>query len=71
MARTAQSISLPTWYIIPANHKPFAHLAAGYIIHEKLMEVKLAYPVLSAAQKKELLKANKMLENEMLEVGKE
>jgi PPK2 family polyphosphate:nucleotide phosphotransferase len=52
------------WHIIPANHKPFTHLAVGYTIHEKLKELKLDYPKVNAEKKKELLKAKELLERE-------
>jgi PPK2 family polyphosphate:nucleotide phosphotransferase len=52
------------WHIIPANHKPFAHLAVGYIIHETLKELRLDYPKVDAAQKKDLFKAKEILEKE-------
>jgi PPK2 family polyphosphate:nucleotide phosphotransferase len=52
------------WYIIPADTKWLSRLAVAGIIHKTLTDLKLAYPVVSDAAKKELVAAKKQLENE-------
>ncbi|HEY9908864.1 MAG TPA: polyphosphate kinase 2 family protein [Thermosynechococcaceae cyanobacterium] len=52
------------WYIIPADRKWFTRLAVADIICSRLAELNLQYPVLSEAQRQELLKAKEILENE-------
>jgi len=58
------STEVAPWYVIPADHKWFMHLAVANIICSKLKELNLAYPTLSEAKKQELLKAKEILENE-------
>jgi PPK2 family polyphosphate:nucleotide phosphotransferase len=38
------------WYVIPANHKWFAHIAVGAVLVQALMEIDPQYPVLGAAE---------------------
>jgi PPK2 family polyphosphate:nucleotide phosphotransferase len=52
------------WYVIPADNKWFARLAAIQIIIETLENMDLKYPVLSEEDKKDLDEAKKHLENE-------
>jgi len=52
------------WYIIPADHKWFTHVAVADIIIRKLASLKLDFPKLDADQKKALEKAKKLLEDE-------
>lgn len=52
------------WYIIPADKKWFTRLAVSEIIVKKLESMKLAYPTVSEAHRKELAQAKKMLEAE-------
>ncbi|NEP01180.1 MAG: polyphosphate kinase 2 family protein [Symploca sp. SIO2E9] len=52
------------WYIIPADHKWFTHLVVADIIGDKLKSLNLTYPILSQEQKRKLLEAKEMLENE-------
>lgn len=50
------------WYVIPADHKWFAHLAVAAAIAETLEELNLCYPQVDAAKRKELAAARKELE---------
>jgi PPK2 family polyphosphate:nucleotide phosphotransferase len=52
------------WYVIPADNKPFTRLAVAHIIYEVLKELNLKYPLVSAGQKKELVKAGQILNSE-------
>lgn len=49
------------WYVVPADDKPTARLIASKIIIERMKELKLAYPQVTAAQKKNLLKMKKRI----------
>ncbi len=52
------------WHIIPADHKWVTHLAVAEIICQKLEELDLKYPEISAEKKQELLKAKQILESQ-------
>ena len=52
------------WYIIPADHKWFAHLAVSQVIVETLKGLNLRYPAVSRQQQKELDNARKVLLNQ-------
>ncbi|HKP35339.1 MAG TPA: polyphosphate kinase 2 family protein [Pyrinomonadaceae bacterium] len=52
------------WYIIPADHKWFAHAAVADIIVSKLKSMSPQYPKVSKAHVKELAQARKLLESE-------
>jgi polyphosphate kinase 2 (PPK2 family) len=52
------------WYIVPANHKWFTRTVVADVIVAKLKSLKLSYPQLSAADRRRLLKAKKLLEAE-------
>jgi PPK2 family polyphosphate:nucleotide phosphotransferase len=52
------------WYVIPANHKWFAHAAVSDIIISKLKSLQLQYPNVSKERMRELLKAKELLETE-------
>jgi PPK2 family polyphosphate:nucleotide phosphotransferase len=58
------STSWAPWYIIPADHKWFTHLAVGTVIAHKLESLNLKYPNVSEELKQQLLEAKKSLENE-------
>jgi PPK2 family polyphosphate:nucleotide phosphotransferase len=49
------------WYIIPADHKWFTHLAVSEIIVQTLKELKLKYPAISQEQRKQLETAREAL----------
>lgn len=52
------------WYIIPADHKWYAHVAVADIIVRKLTSLKLDFPKLHDEQQKALENAKKLLKNE-------
>jgi len=52
------------WYVIPADNKWFARLAAIQIIIDTLEKMNLEFPEISAEDKTDLEKAKKQLENE-------
>ena len=52
------------WYIIPADKKWFTRLAVSEIIVKTLESLDLKYPIVTEAQKAELLEAKKILETE-------
>ncbi len=52
------------WYIIPADHKWFAHLLVASVIIETLESLHLAYPKVDSAKKKDLHSARNLLLNE-------
>lgn len=58
------STKLAPWYIIPADHKWFTHIAIADIIVSKLKSMNLQYPTVSEARRKELGEAKKLLEHE-------
>ena len=52
------------WFILPADNKWFARVAAIQIIIEALEEMDLEFPELSAEDKAGLAEAKRQLENE-------
>jgi PPK2 family polyphosphate:nucleotide phosphotransferase len=52
------------WYIIPADHKWFAHVAVADIVIRKLLSLKLDWPQLTSEQQTSLETAKKLLLNE-------
>jgi PPK2 family polyphosphate:nucleotide phosphotransferase len=52
------------WYIIPADHKWFTRAAVADVIAETLKSMDLKYPVLSKAERKQLLEGKKLLSEE-------
>lgn len=52
------------WYIVPADHKWFSRLVVAAAVIDALSSLDLAYPVIDAAQKKELAAAKKELLDE-------
>jgi len=50
------------WYIVPADHKWFTRTVVADVIVSRLKSLKLAYPGLSSAGRRALLKARKLLE---------
>jgi PPK2 family polyphosphate:nucleotide phosphotransferase len=49
------------WYVIPADHKPFARWAVAHTIQRKLEELHLSYPKIDEKQRAELAKAKEIL----------
>ncbi|CAN5411266.1 polyphosphate kinase 2 family protein [soil metagenome] len=52
------------WYIVPADNRWFARIAAGAIIYNEFEKLKLNYPVVTPEQKLQLEEAGKALLNE-------
>ena len=52
------------WYIIPEDDKGFERLVASNILLERLKQMKLAFPKMSAAASAELVKAMAELNQE-------
>lgn len=52
------------WFVIPADDKWFARLCIGGIIYNEFEKLKLKYPVVSEAYKKELLDSKAQLDAE-------
>ncbi|NIF04256.1 polyphosphate kinase 2 family protein [Chryseobacterium sp. Tr-659] len=52
------------WYVLPADNKWFARVAAVQIIIDTLEKMNLKYPTLSDKDKQELINAKNTLENE-------
>ena len=52
------------WYVLPADNKWFARVAAIQIIIDTLEKMNLKYPVLSEKDEQELIEAKKTLKNE-------
>jgi PPK2 family polyphosphate:nucleotide phosphotransferase len=50
------------WYVVPADHKWFTHLAVGAAIIETLASLNLAFPKIDLARRKELQAARAALE---------
>ena len=50
------------WYVVPADHKWFMHLAVGSVVLETLESLKLDFPKLSKTRLKELATARVALE---------
>jgi PPK2 family polyphosphate:nucleotide phosphotransferase len=60
----ATSTKHAPWYVIPADHKWFTHLAVAAAIVETLEDLKLSYPKVDTQKKKEIAAARKLLEKE-------
>jgi PPK2 family polyphosphate:nucleotide phosphotransferase len=61
---SATSTTWAPWYVIPADHKWFARIAAGAVIVSTLMEIDPQFPVISEEARTELLKTKAKLEAE-------
>jgi PPK2 family polyphosphate:nucleotide phosphotransferase len=58
----ATSTNDAPWYVVPADDKPNARLIVSQILLDHLSELKLSYPKVEGALRKELLTMRKMLE---------
>jgi PPK2 family polyphosphate:nucleotide phosphotransferase len=58
------SLDQAPWYVIPADCKWYARLAVASVILETLRGLDMHYPIVTKAQKQELLKAREALMNE-------
>jgi PPK2 family polyphosphate:nucleotide phosphotransferase len=61
---SATSTEWAPWYVVPADHKWFARIAAGAVIIETLMTIDPQYPVLAPEALAELQQVKKELEAE-------
>jgi len=52
------------WYVIPADHKWFAHIAVGAVIVQTLMEIDPHYPAVDSEARRALREAGAKLEAE-------
>jgi PPK2 family polyphosphate:nucleotide phosphotransferase len=52
------------WYVIPADHKWFARIAAAAVIVNTLIEIDPHFPTISAEAERQLIDARKLLESE-------
>ena len=62
MIRNTSTAEAP-WYVVPADNKWFTRLAVAGAIIDTLEDLKLGYPVVDAAKKKELAAVRKALLN--------
>ncbi len=60
-ALAATSTECAPWYIMPADHKWFTRVAVADIIVKALRSLRLQYPEVTSAQKKDLRKAKRAL----------
>ncbi len=61
-ALTATSSAHAPWYVIPADHKWFAHVAIAEIIVRTLDDLSLSWPSLDAAGRRDLAAARRLLQ---------
>ena len=52
------------WYVIPADHKWFARIAAAAVIVNTLIEIDPRFPTMGAEGQQQLAEARKMLESD-------
>lgn len=52
------------WYVIPSDDKWYSRLIVSNILIKRINEMPLAYPTLTAMQKKDLVWAKQFLEDE-------
>ncbi len=57
------------WFVVPADHKWFARLLVSFVIVDALKEMKLAYPTVDAAARKQLQAAKAALQAEAARKG--
>jgi PPK2 family polyphosphate:nucleotide phosphotransferase len=60
-ALSATSTTHAPWYIIPADHKWFAHAAIAEVLYHSLNDLDLRFPPLTSAQRRELKEARRQL----------
>ena len=61
---SATSTTWAPWYVIPADHKWFAHLSVAGVIINELMDIDPKYPELDEEQRRQLAEAGRQLETE-------
>ncbi len=57
----ATSHAYAPWYVIPADHKWFAHVLIAEVIVQTLDELDLSFPELTAEKRRELARARRLL----------
>jgi PPK2 family polyphosphate:nucleotide phosphotransferase len=60
-ALSATSTHRAPWYVIPSDHKWFAHAAVAEILYETLRNLDLRFPPLTPAQRRQLSEARRQL----------
>jgi PPK2 family polyphosphate:nucleotide phosphotransferase len=60
-AITRTNTTRAPWYVVPADHRWFSALVVADLVLDKLKSLKLRYPHVSSAGKKEMEKARKLL----------
>jgi PPK2 family polyphosphate:nucleotide phosphotransferase len=60
-AISATSTEWAPWYVVPADHKWFTRLVVAQVIGTTLEELRVDYPQVDAARKKEIAKARRLL----------
>jgi PPK2 family polyphosphate:nucleotide phosphotransferase len=58
---TNTSTKWAPWYIIPADNKWFMRVAVADIVHHRMKQLRLTYPRVTKAHRRELLKARALL----------
>jgi PPK2 family polyphosphate:nucleotide phosphotransferase len=58
-ALSATSTERAPWFVIPADHKWFAHAAVAEILHDTLRKIDPQYPAVTSAQRRELANARR------------
>jgi hypothetical protein len=58
---SATSTSTAPWYVVPADDKENARLIISRVFLDTLKELKMSYPELTKAQRKELQSIRKLL----------
>ena len=61
---THTSTEWAPWYVIPADHKWFARIAAGTVLVDALMDIDPKYPQVGEQERRALLEAKAKLEQE-------
>ena len=60
-ALTETSTKQAPWYIVPADNKWFTRVAVAEIVNQHLKKLRLAFPTVTAARRRELLQARRTL----------
>jgi PPK2 family polyphosphate:nucleotide phosphotransferase len=63
-AISATSTDWAPWYVVPADHKWFTRLVVAQVIGTTLEELRVDYPRVDAARKKEIARARRLLMRE-------
>ncbi len=60
-ALSATSTTDSPWYVVPADDKDNARLIVSEIVHDALARMRMSYPAVSAARRRELQAIRKQL----------